>query len=139
MIKNLSKDSSRKLVMNSIAFLVFFLFFVITLLVSEGFAYDQATVTVSTGKISSICITCFRCRLVLIFFLAGVVGVLYGIGSTLFKGSRKGIWYTGIGTVLAVFALLLTAGFNGTAFLPVNLRSEQLADNRQSLFKPVYP
>ncbi|HBZ21517.1 MAG TPA: cytochrome C oxidase assembly protein, partial [Bacteroidales bacterium] len=33
-------------------------------------------------------------------------------------GSRKGIWYTGLGTVLAVFALFLTAGFNNTAFYP---------------------
>jgi cytochrome d ubiquinol oxidase subunit II len=47
-----------------------------------------------------------------------VAGVLYGIGITLFKGSRTGIWYTGPGTVLAVFALLLVAGFNGTAFYP---------------------
>ena len=56
--------------------------------------------------------------LVLIIFLAGVAGVLYGIGITLFRASRSGIWYSGSGTVLAVFALLLVAGFNGTAFYP---------------------
>jgi cytochrome d ubiquinol oxidase subunit II len=103
--------------MNSISFLVFFLFFVITLLVSKGFAYDQATGTVSMEKYKYLH-NLIQMPLVLVLFLAGVVGVLYGIGITIFKGSRKGIWYTGIGTVLAVFALLLIAGFNGTSFYP---------------------
>ncbi|MCX6262741.1 MAG: cytochrome d ubiquinol oxidase subunit II, partial [Bacteroidia bacterium] len=45
--KELVERSNRKLIMNSIAFLVFFLFFVITLMVSKGFAYDQVSGTVS--------------------------------------------------------------------------------------------
>ena len=109
--------SNNKLVMNSIAFLVFFLFFVITLLVSSGFAYDQGTGTVSMEKYKYLN-NLIQMPLVLILFLAGVVGVLYGIGITLFRGSRAGIWFAGTGTVLAVFALLLIAGFNGTAFYP---------------------
>jgi cytochrome bd ubiquinol oxidase subunit II len=115
--KELIENSNRRLVMNSVAFLVFFLFFVITLLVSKGFAYDQATVTVSMEKHKYLH-NLIQMPLVLIFFLTGVIGVLYGIGITMFKGSRKGIWYTGTGTVMAVFTLLLTAGFNGTAFYP---------------------
>jgi cytochrome d ubiquinol oxidase subunit II len=55
---------------------------------------------------------------VLILFLAGVAGVLYGIGITLFKRSLSGIWFSGAGTVLAVFSLFLVAGFNGTSFYP---------------------
>jgi cytochrome d ubiquinol oxidase subunit II len=109
--------SGRKLIMNSITFLVFFLFFVISLLVSKGFAYDNVTGTMSIEKYKYLH-NLLQMPLVLIIFLAGVTGVLYGIGITMFKGSRKGIWYTGFGTVLAVFALLLTAGFNGTAFYP---------------------
>jgi cytochrome d ubiquinol oxidase subunit II len=115
--KELIQSSNKKLIMNSISFLVFFLFFVITLLVSKGFAYDQATGTVSMEKYKYLH-NLIQMPLVLVLFLAGVVGVLYGIGITIFKGSRKGIWYTGIGTVLAVFALLLIAGFNGTSFYP---------------------
>lgn len=115
--KGLVERSNRKLGMNSISFLVFFLFFVITLLISEGFAYDHLTGTVSMEKFKYLH-NLFQMPLVLILFLAGVVGVLFGIGTTAFNGSRKGIWYTGTGTVLAVFALLLTAGFNGTAFYP---------------------
>jgi cytochrome bd ubiquinol oxidase subunit II len=115
--KELVERSGRKVIMNSIAFLVFFLFFVITLLISKGFAYNNVTGTVSIEKYKYLH-NMLNMPLVLIIFLTGVVGVLYGIGITLFKGSRKGIWYTGFGTVLAVFALLLTAGFNGTAFYP---------------------
>lgn len=113
----LAERSGSKLLMNSIVFLVFFLFFVITLLVSKGFAYDQVTGTVSIEDLKYLH-NLLQMPLVLIIFLTGVIGVLYGIGITMFKGSRRGIWYTGFGTVLAVFALFLVAGFNGTAFYP---------------------
>jgi cytochrome d ubiquinol oxidase subunit II len=115
--KELVVRSNNKLVMNSTAFLVFFLFFVITLLLSSGFAYDQGTGMVSMEKYKYLN-NLIQMPLVLILFLTGVVGVLYGIGITLFRGSRAGIWFTGTGTVMAVFALLLIAGFNGTAFYP---------------------
>ena len=55
---------------------------------------------------------------VLVLFLVGVVAVLWGIGITIFKGSRNGIWYTGAGTVFTVFALFLVAGFNNSTFYP---------------------
>jgi cytochrome bd ubiquinol oxidase subunit II len=115
--KELVERSRNKLFMNAIAFLVFFLFFVVTLLVSEGFAYEQETGSVTMEKYKYLH-NLLQMPLVLIIFLAGVAGVLYGIGVTIFKGGRTGIWYTGFGTVLAVFALFLLAGFNGTAFYP---------------------
>jgi cytochrome d ubiquinol oxidase subunit II len=115
--RELVERSGSKLAMNSLVFFVFFLLFVITLLVSKGFAYDESTGTMSMEKFKYLH-NLLQMPLVLILFLAGVAGVLYGIGITLFKGSRTGIWYTGSGTVLAVFALFLVAGFNGTAFYP---------------------
>ena len=115
--RELVERSGSKLLINAIAFLVFFLFFVITLLVSKGFAYDQTTGTVSMENFKYLH-NLLQMPVVLVIFLAGVIGVLYGIGITIFKGSRTGIWYTGSGTLLAVFALFLVAGFNGTAFYP---------------------
>ncbi len=115
--RELVERSGSKLLMNAIVFLVFFLFFVITLLVSKGFAYDQTTGTVSMENFKYLH-NLLQMPVVLIIFLAGVIGVLYGIGITIFKGRRTGIWYTGSGTLLAVFALFLVAGFNGTAFYP---------------------
>jgi cytochrome d ubiquinol oxidase subunit II len=47
--------------------------------------------------------------------------VLYGVFRTI--GSKtyvNGIWPAGIGTVLAVLALLLCAGWNNTAYYPSN-------------------
>jgi cytochrome d ubiquinol oxidase subunit II len=56
--------------------------------------------------------------LVFLLLLSGVTGVLYGLYSTIFKGSRNGIWFSGAGTIFTVFSLFLIAGFNGTAFYP---------------------
>ena len=62
-----------------------------------------------------------KCRrsVVLGIFLLGMVLVLFGILRTLLKkGFDKGIWFAGIGTILTVLALLLTAGYNNTAYYP---------------------
>lgn len=51
--------------------------------------------------------------------LVGVLLVLYGIFRTAFSHSwRRGIWYSGFGTVLTVMVLFFLAGYNDTAYLP---------------------
>jgi cytochrome d ubiquinol oxidase subunit II len=113
----IKKASGRKLIINSVLFLVFFLFFVITLMLAEGFAFDASTGTIVIEKYKYLH-NFIQMPLVLILFLAGVVSVLFGIGVSVFKESTKGIWFTGTGTVLAVFSLFLIAGFNSTSFYP---------------------
>jgi len=113
----LRKKSGKSLIVNSLLFLVFFLFFVISLIFSNGFAFDPGTNIVSVEQYKYLH-NFLQMPAVLIIFLVGVVGVLYGIGITVFRGSTKGIWFTGAGTVLAVFALFLIAGFNNTSFYP---------------------
>ena len=115
----LSEKSVRKLILNSVSFLVFFLFFIVTLLISDGFAANRETGMVIMEEYKYLH-NFIQMPLVMIIFLAGVVAVLYGIGITIFKNSRKGIWFSGTGTILAVFALFLVAGFNGTSFYPSN-------------------
>jgi len=115
--EELIKKSVRKLIINSVSFLVFFLFFLVTLLLSDGFAANRETGKVVLEKYKYLH-NFLQMPLVLIIFLAGVVGVLYGIAVTIFKNSIKGIWFSGTGTVLTVFALFLVAGFNGTSFYP---------------------
>ena len=114
---SLKKRSVKGLTINSIIFLIFFLFFVISLLIAEGFAADPKTGIVSAVKFKYLN-NFLEMPPVLIMFLGGVLSVLYGIGVTIFKGSTKGIWFTGAGTVFAVFSLFLIAGFNGTSFYP---------------------
>jgi cytochrome d ubiquinol oxidase subunit II len=114
---NLNSRAHRSLIINSIPFLVFFLFFVVSLLLSKGFAVDTIT-----GKITEENYKYFtnfiQMPVVFIIFIAGVVSVLYGIGITLFGKITRGIWFTGAGTVFAVFSLFLVAGFNLTSFYP---------------------
>ena len=72
---------------------------------------------------------------VLAILLIGVIGVLFGIGKTLLSaGWTKGIWFSGIGTVLTVLALLLCAGWNNTAYYPsiTDLQSSLTIQNSSS-------
>jgi cytochrome d ubiquinol oxidase subunit II len=109
--------SVKRLIYNSIPFLIFFLFFVISLLFSKGFAADQITGIITEEKFKYLH-NFIQMPVILILFLAGVVSVLFGIGITVFRKSLSGIWFTGSGTILSVFSLFLVAGFNGTSFYP---------------------
>ena len=125
--------SRRKLIVNSLYFLVFFLYFVGTLLVAKGFAVDPSTGSITMEKFKYLH-NLLGMPVVLILFLAGVVGVLYGLFISIFKGSTKGIWFTGSATMLAVFALFMLAGFHNTAFYPstLNLQNSLTIRNASS-------
>jgi cytochrome d ubiquinol oxidase subunit II len=109
--------SLARLYLNAIVFVVFFIFFLITLMISEGFAYEPDAGRVILEKYKYLS-NLVQMPVVMIIFTTGVAGVLSGIFITLFNGSRTGIWYSGSGTVLTVFALFLVAGFSDTAFYP---------------------
>jgi cytochrome bd ubiquinol oxidase subunit II len=125
--------SVRKLWLNIGPFLLFFLFFVISLLLSPGFAADPSTGIITVEKYKYLQ-NFAGMPAVSIIFLAGVVGVLYGIGISLLRRSSNGIWFSGCGTVLAVFSLFLLAGFNGTSFYPssYDLQSSLTINNASS-------
>jgi len=112
--------ASVQLVGNSVLFLVFFLTFFIHILLGYGFAYDPTTgvASIVEGKYLQNLIDMWPVTLILVI---GVVLLLYGIGRTVIsKTWRRGIWPAGIGTVLAVLALLLCAGWNNTCYYPSN-------------------
>jgi cytochrome bd ubiquinol oxidase subunit II len=114
--ETLLKRSVSRLIVNSIPFLLFFLFFIISLLLSNGFASDsEGTMTIEKYKYLH---NFVQMPVIMILFLAGVVSVLFGIGISVSRKSLSGIWYSGAGTMLAVFSLFLVAGFNGTSFYP---------------------
>ena len=131
--EDLISRSVRKLMVNSVVFLVFFLFFVISILLSGGFSVDRATGDVTIVKYKYL-VNLLQMPLVFLLFLSGVAGVLFGLYSTIFKGSRNGIWFSGAGTILTVFSLFLIAGFNGTAFYPstYDLKSSLTINNASS-------
>jgi cytochrome d ubiquinol oxidase subunit II len=115
--KALLRRSVKGLIVNSIPFLIFFLFFIVSLLLSKGFASDSGTGIMTVEKFKYLH-NFIQMPFVMILFLAGVVSVLFGIGISVFRKSLSGIWFSGAGTVLAVFSLFLVAGFNGTSFYP---------------------
>ena len=125
----------RKLVVNSLYFLVFFLYFVTDILISDGFAVDPSSGIVSIEKFKYLH-NLFGMPVVLMLFLSGVAAVLYGIAATVSGKSRKGIWFTGAGTVAAVFSLFMIAGFNNTAFYPssFNLQDSLTIRNASSSY-----
>ena len=55
-----------------------------------------------------------------IIFLVGVAAVLYAIIYTILtpEHNRRGIWFSGAGTILVIFSLFCVLGFNGTAYYP---------------------
>ena len=116
---NIQKKSIKSLKINSILFLVFFLFWLIRLLLIDGFAVNPANQEVSM-EAHKYLNNFLEMPFVLVVFLVGVVMVLSGIFINVFQKSKNGIWLSGIGTILTVWMLLLNAGFNNTAYYPSN-------------------
>lgn len=113
------KRSKKHLIYNTIPFIVFFLSFVIYLLIKDGFAVDPTSGIVSMQSFKYLN-NLLQMPVLIIIFVLGVVGVLYGILNSIFskKIYDKGIWFAGIGTFLVVLTLFLIAGYNNTAFYP---------------------
>ena len=112
--------TKKQLLYNAIPFVVFFLLFTGLLMFKDGFAVNPAT-----GEIFMQPYKYFHnlieMSLVLLLFLTGVVLVLTGIILPVIsyvKHGEKGVWFSGFGTVIAVFSLFLLAGFNNTAYYP---------------------
>ena len=125
MVNNISDDvlqkrMRRSLVWNAGLFLVFFLAFFIHVLLKDGFAYDASTGVVFMAELKYL-YNLLEQPSVLVLLLLGVVLLLTGIVRTVLSNHfNKGIWWSGIGTVLAVMALFLMAGWNDTAYYPSN-------------------
>ena len=134
--QQIQERCTRQLPWNTLIFLLFFLPFLIRLMIKDGFstaagvgmsaAAEAGMSAVSSGSITLESMkylhNLLEMPILLVILLIGVVLVLFGI----FKSSRsveyrKGIWFTGIGTVLTVLVLLLIAGWNNTAYYPSNI------------------
>ena len=134
--QEIQERCTRQLPWNALLFLLFFLPFLIRLMIKDGFstaagagmsaAAEAGMSAVSSGSITLESMkylhNLLEMPILSALLLIGIVLVLFGI----FKSSRsvqyrKGIWFTGIGTVLTVLVLLLIAGWNNTAYYPSNI------------------
>lgn len=124
----------RRLISTSLCFVVFFLGTAFFILTAEGFACGNGgVITLEPYKYLH---NLLQMPAVAAMFLIGVVLVLAGIAEGIFcsKCWKKAIWPAGIGTVLTVIALFLTAGYNGTAYYPssTDLQSSLTITNSSS-------
>lgn len=134
--QQIQERCTRQLPWNALIFLLFFLPFLIRLLVKDGFstaaeAGMSAAAEAGMSAVSSDSITLESMKYLHNLLEMPILSALLSIGIVLvllgiFKSSRsvqyrKGIWFTGIGTVLTVLVLLLIAGWNNTAYYPSNI------------------
>lgn len=113
----LSVELRKWLVRSFCAFLVFFLLVMWQLLTMDGFAV--ATDGVVSMEEQKYLHNLLAMPNVLVMLVMGAVLLVSGVAATIFKqGFSRGIWLAGPGTVLAVMALFMVAGYNGTAYYP---------------------
>ena len=131
MINNIDDDDlrtnlRRNLMICFIGFLLMLVLVMIQFVTMEGFAVDtEGIVTMEKGKYFH---NLIEMQVVMTMFLLGAVLLVVGIVVTLMKkGFNRGIWFAGPGTVLAVMAIFMIAGYNGTAYYP------SMADLQSSL------
>lgn len=128
--------SRRQLIVDAVPFLLFFLAYVIRTLLKSGFGVNPDTGEIFMEDYKYLT-NLLELPYILIVFLLGVVGVLYGlIKSVISSTFRKGIWYSGTGTVLTVLSLLLLVGYNNTSYYPsvADLQSSLTIANSSSSF-----
>jgi cytochrome d ubiquinol oxidase subunit II len=101
---------------NFLCALPFLLYVLVSLLVMQGFSVgaDGVVSMVANKYLHNL----LAMPLVLGLLLVGLVLVIVAVLLTAFKGSTKGIWLAGLGTVLVGLAVFFTAGFNNTPFYP---------------------
>ena len=124
----------RTIKMSIVPFLFFFLSWTVILLVSKGYAVDNAgVVSLEPFKYWH---NLLAMPAVLVMLLVGVVLVLVSLWLGAFSQSRKGIWFAMPGTVLVVMAVFFLAGFNGTAYYPscTDLQSSLTIRNSSSSY-----
>ena len=129
-----SAQMRRSIKVSVFPFLLFFIFWAAILLVRPGYAVDSEGV-VSMEKFKYLH-NLMQMPVVLAMLVVGVLLVLFGIWKGGFTASRKGIWFTGPGSVLVVMSVFFLAGFNGTAYYPscTDLQSSLTIANSSSSY-----
>lgn len=99
------------------AFLVMFLIVMGRLLTMEGFAVDESGIVYMESY--KYLHNLLEMPHTLVMIIMGALLLVVGCGATLLKSNfKRGIWLAAPGTVLAVMALFMLAGYNNTAYYP---------------------
>ncbi|KAF0190003.1 MAG: cytochrome d ubiquinol oxidase subunit [Desulfobulbaceae bacterium] len=106
----------KAVLINFLCALPFLLYVLVSLLMMKGFSVDAAGVVSMVAN--KYLLNLLAMPLVLGLLLVGLVLVIVAVLITAFKGSTKGIWLAGLGTVLVGLSVFFLAGFNNTPFYP---------------------
>jgi len=109
--------SIRHLILNSIPFVVFFVAFLAVVLTMPGQRYDSVNQLVYVESLK-FWRSFIELPLLAIILLAGVGLTLFGIAISIFRRSTKGIWYSGSGVILVVFALFMVLAYRDNCYYP---------------------
>ena len=122
MINNIANDKlalqlRRSLLISFAGFHVALVFVLVNLLTMEGFTVDaNGAVVMEKYKYLH---NFLQMPMVSVLFLVGAVLLVAGVATTLLKKNfTRGIWLSAPGTVFAVMALFMVAGYNNTAYYP---------------------
>ena len=121
LINNVDDDAFRirnrmKILLNGEIFVVLFLAFVVVLLTHSGYSIVDGKFVLTEYKYFINYTQMWWCAAL---FVVGVVLVLYAVIRTAFDTSfNRGIWASGLGTILVVLTLFWVAAFNDTPYYP---------------------
>lgn len=115
--EKLSSQLRRSLLISFGGFLLLLVFVLVKLFTIEGFAVGTNGVIVMEKY--KYLHNLLQMPVVLAMLLVGAVLLVLGVVLTAWrKGFKRGIWLAAPGTVLAVMALFMVAGYNNTAYYP---------------------
>ena len=118
------RRAARRMRTFAVLFVACFVAWLLALVLADGWAVDAAgTVSIEPYKYLH---NLVEMPYVAAALLIGVASVLWSVYLG-WRGSRRAVWFGGVGTVLTVLSLLLLAGWNDTAYYP------SLADMQSSL------
>lgn len=116
--KTIKEQSKKPLLISSALFLVCFLTFLISIMLSDGYAVDGG----ADGRIYIASYKYFYnmidMPIVMVLLVAGIVSVLAGMFLAIKSQSDKAIWFSGVGVIITVTMLLLLVGYNNTSYYP---------------------
>lgn len=126
-MNNISEDqplfdkNKKRVLFNGAVFVVLFLTFLTILLTSKGYEISSdldssSTITIVDYKYAK---NFAELWWALVSLALGTLLVLYAFYRSVFnKHYTKGIWFSGIGTVMVVMSLFWVAGYNSTPYYP---------------------
>ena len=130
---SLAEHLRRSLIFCFVAFLLAFLFVCGNLFTMHGFAIDaNGLVAMEQGKYLH---NLLQMPAVATLFVCGAALFVSGVVATLIRrGFSRGIWLSGLGTILVVMAFFMLAGYNNTAYYPstASLQSSLTLSNSSS-------